>query len=224
MPGLICSDYVWSPQARDLESYGVTAVPGYGAAASIAAMARSVLDIMPERVALAGHSMGARVALEIFRMAPERVERIALLDTGVHPRQPGERDKRMRLLQTGKQHGMQALVDEWLPPMVHPQRRQDADFMAPLYQMAVDAGVDQFERQVEALLARPDAAPLLAKIRCPALVGVGRQDEWSPVAQHEAIAAAIPDADLVIFEDAAHMAPLEAPEQVSKALINWLEK
>ena len=224
LPGLICSDYVWSSQVRDLESYGVLVVPGYGPAASITAMAESVLDIMPERVALAGHSMGARVALEIFRMAPERIERIALLDTGVHPRQPGERAKRMRLLETGKRHGMQALVDEWLPPMVHPRRRQDDEFMAPLRQMAVDAGIEQFERQIRALLARPNATSLLSQINCPALVAVGRQDEWSPVEQHEAIAAAIPDADLVVFEDAGHMAPLETPDEVSKALINWLEK
>lgn len=223
LPGLLCSDFVWRAQLRALAQHGVVAVPGYGAADSLTAMARSVLDAAPARLALAGHSMGARVVLEMFRLAPERIERIALFDTGVHPAQPGEREKRMALLATGRRRGMEALVDAWLPPMVHPDRRRDEDFMGPLRRMAVSAGVEQFERQVRALLARPDAAVLLPHINVPALVGVGRQDEWSPVAQHEAIAAGIAGATLVVFENSGHMAPVEVPDQVSRALLDWLE-
>ena len=224
LPGLICSDYVWQAQVRDLEQLRAVAVPGYGAADSITAMAERVLDAAPTRIAVAGHSMGARVALEMFRLAPERIDRIALLDTGIHPAQPGEREKRMALLETGRQQGMEALVDAWLPPMVHPDRRRDPGLMAPLRSMAVSAGIEQYERQVRALLSRPDATALLSQIDVPALIGVGRQDEWSPVALHTDMARRIAGSTLVIFEDSGHMAPVEVPAQVSRALREWLEE
>jgi pimeloyl-ACP methyl ester carboxylesterase len=224
LPGLICSDYVWQTQVQALESFGAVAVRGYGMADSITAMAQRVLDEAPPRIAVAGHSMGGRVALEMFRLAPGRIERIALLDTGVHPAQPGERGKRMALLETARQRGMEALVNEWLPPMVHPDRRRDERLMAPLRSMAMSAGLEQYERQVRALLSRPDATPLLSEIDVPTLVGVGRHDQWSPVAQHQAMAARIAGATLVVFEDSGHMAPVEAPAQVSGALRKWLEE
>ncbi len=224
LPGLICSDYVWHSQVEAFAGHQVFAVPGYGDADSIPAMARQVLESAPPRLAVAGHSMGARVALEMWRLAPQRIERIALLDTGVHAVRPGEFEKRMALLDTGRRRGMAALVADWLPPMVHPRRRQDAHFMRPLFEMALSAGLDGFERQVLALLSRPDASLLLPDIDVPALVAVGREDEWSPVAQHETIARAIRGAELVVFDDAGHMSPLEVPAQVSQALFEWLNR
>lgn len=224
LPGLICSDYVWHAQVQGIDDREVVAVPGYGNASSLITMAEQVLDAAPPRFALAGHSMGGRVALEVLRIAPERVERLALLDTGVHPRQPGEREKRMALVELGRRDGMRALVDAWLPPMVHPDRRDDEALMAPLCEMCIAAGLETFEHQVEALLNRPDPRPLLPGIRCPTLVGVGRQDGWSPVEQHEEIAASIPGAALVVFEDAGHMAPVEAPDAVTRALRRWLRQ
>ncbi len=199
-------------------------MPGYGDARSLVTMAERVLASAPDRISVAGHSMGARVALEMFRMASGRIERLALLDTAVHGVAPGEKEKRMALLEVGRRRGMEALVDQWLPPMVHPDRRSDAAFMSPLRRMSVRAGLSQFENQVAALLGRVDQRPLLAEIRCPTLVGVGRQDEWSPVAQHRELAAGIRDAELVIFENAGHMAPVEAPGQVSAALRAWLAR
>jgi pimeloyl-ACP methyl ester carboxylesterase len=107
--------------------------------------------------------------------------------------------------------------------MVHADRRAEPAFMAPLRAMCIGCGIERFCNQVQALLDRPDARPLLAGIRCPTLVAVGRQDEWSPVPQHEDIASAIPGAKLVIFERSGHMAPVEAAAQVNEALRSWLE-
>lgn len=223
LPGLICNDLVWRAQAHALADFGAVAVAGYGDARSIAAMAERILVSAPERLALAGHSMGARVALEILRHAPERVERLALLDTGVHGPVPGERARRMALVEIGRTRGMEALVEAWLPPMVHPDRRTDAAFLDPLRRMAIGAGLAQFENQVGALLGRPEVRSLLPTIRCPVLVGVGRQDEWSPVGQHEEIVEAIDGASLVVFENSGHMAPYEAPDQVTEALVEWMK-
>lgn len=223
LPGLICNERIWDAQVAGLSEFSPFAFPGYDGAGTIEAMAERVLAAAPPVMSLAGHSMGARVALEVFRAAPERVERIALLDTGVHAAKPGEREKRYALVKLGREKGMEALVDAWLPPMVHPVRRDDPEFMTPLREMCMAADVDLFERQVKALLARPDATPLLASIVCPALAGVGRQDEWSPPSRHEPIAAAIPHATYAIFEDCGHMAPAEAPDQVNAALKDWLQ-
>jgi pimeloyl-ACP methyl ester carboxylesterase len=187
-------------------------------------MAETVLDAAPARISLAGHSMGARVALEMFRLAPQRIERLALLDTGVHPLAPGEKEKRLALLRLGKERGMEALVDAWLPPMVHPDRRSDRALMRALREMCIHAGINQFENQITALMERPDAKSLLQQIKCPTLIGVGSDDAWAPVQRHREIAAAIPDAVLVIFDRAGHMSPAEVPDQVIDALRLWLSR
>lgn len=224
LPGLMCDESVWEPQMRAFADLGAVAVPGYGDARSLADMAARALELAPPAFSLAGHSMGARVALEVFRAAPERVERLALLDTGIHPLQPGEPAKRQALLDIGRAHGIERLVDAWLPPMVHPDRRNEAELMAPMHKMSCAGGFERVEAQIEALLSRPDVIPLLSTIRCPTLVATGRQDEWSPVEQHERIAELIPGAELVIFEDSGHMAPLEVPDQVNAALRRWLDR
>lgn len=224
LPGLICDARIWRPQLDAFAGRAPVAVPGYGDADTLGAMAAHVLALAPPVFALVGHSMGARVALEVFRLAPERVERIALLDTGVHPPGPGEAEKRRALHDLGRREGMGALVDAWLPPMVHPDRRDEAVLIDPLRAMCVEAGLDAYSRQIEALIARPDQRPLLGLIRCPALVATGRQDDWSPPEQHRAIAAALPDADLVIFEDCGHMSPAERPDAVNAALGDWLAR
>ncbi|HSD70167.1 MAG TPA: alpha/beta hydrolase [Woeseiaceae bacterium] len=223
LPGLMCDERIWASQVVALAAYAPVAVSGYGDARSLEVMARRVLASAPERISVAGHSMGGRVALEICRLAPERVERIALLDTGVHPVGKGEREKRMALLDLGRRNGIEALVDAWLPPMLHPDRRQDVEFVAPLREMCVRGGLARYENQVTALLERQDASSLLAAIHCPALIGVGSDDLWASVGQHRAMAAAIAGAELVIFAHAGHMTPAEAPDEVTAALRDWLE-
>jgi len=222
LPGLMCDARVWAAQLAAFADHAPWSPGGYGQGETITAMAEAALGAAPPRMSLVGHSMGARVALEMVRLAPERIERLALLDTGIHPPGPGEREKRYALLQLGRDHGVEALVDQWLPPMVHPDRRADPEFLRPMRTMCVEAGIETYERQIKALLARPDAAAVLDRIKAPTLVGVGRQDEWSPVAQHEQIVARIVGARLTIFENSGHMSPVEAPDQVNHALRQWL--
>jgi pimeloyl-ACP methyl ester carboxylesterase len=224
LPGLLCDERIWAPQVAALAEHAPVAVPGYPGARTIRAMAERALERAPPAFSLAGHSMGARVALEIAAIAPERVERLALLDTGVHPPSETEAAKRRALLELGRRDGIDALVDAWLPPMVHPDRRGDAGFMAPLRAMAAAGGVDLYSDQIAALLARPDPRPLLPRLACPVLVGAGREDEWSPPEQNRAIAAAIPNAEFVLFDHCGHMAPVEAPDQVNAALRRWLQR
>lgn len=221
LPGLLCDRASWAHQVEGLSDVADIMVGDLYGFDSITAMAESVLAKAPARFALAGHSMGARVALEIMRQAPERVSHLALLDTGIHPRQPGEAEKRGALVDLARREGMAALAAQWLPPMVHPSG-VDPAIMQDMVAMVCRATPDIFAGQQQALLNRPDAAAGLDAIACPVLVGVGRQDVWSPLAQHEAIAARIAGSKLVVFEHSGHMAPMEQPAAVTAAMLTWL--
>ena len=219
LPGLLCDGRIFAGQRARFAD--LLAIDGFGARRSLAEMATHALAAAPRRMALLGHSMGARVALEMIRQAPDRIERLALVSTGTHLPRPGEGDKRFALRDLGWRDGAAALVDAWLPPMIAPANRRPA-IVDPLRQMCIEAGTDVFAAQIEALLARPNVDALLPAIACPTLVAVGSEDVWSPPAQHRAIAAAVPGAELTVIEGAGHMLPAEAPEHLNEAIAAWL--
>lgn len=222
LPGLLCDEDVWSGQIGPLSDEFDIFCPGFLDQPSIAAMAEAVLARTPQRFALAGHSMGGRVALEIVARAPDRVERLALLDTGFHPARPGEAEARSRLIRVAIEEGMGALAGHWLPPMLGPGRVRDNALLNRLSAMVERATPELFQRQIAALLGRPNAHKGLAAIPCLTAVIVGRQDAWSPLAQHQEMAARIPRAVLTVIEDSGHMSPAEQPEAVAEALAAWM--
>lgn len=222
LPGLICDARVFAPQLAAFAD--ARAVDGYGAADTLEAMARLALEQASESFDLLGHSMGARVALEVFRLAPNRVRRLALVSTGVHPLGADEPGKRRALQAIGHERGFEALVDNWLPPMVAMGSRVDAALYVPMRRMCLDQGQEVFDAQIEALLNRPEQESLLDRIACPTLVMTGELDAWSPPTQHEAIAARIADATLTIVPGAGHMLPLEAPDAMNEAIAAWLAR
>jgi pimeloyl-ACP methyl ester carboxylesterase len=222
LPGLLCDASVWSAQVAALKPHANVAVADFSQLDRLEDMARSALALRPGPLVVIGHSMGARVALEMMRAAPERIARLALLDTGIHPVREGEEANRQILVDLAFKDGMAALADRWLQPMVHEARVHDRSLMEPLKAMVMRATPEQHQRQIRALLNRPDPRALLPTIRCPVLVMVGRQDRWSPPAQHQEIAALIPNAELVVIEDSGHMSTVEQPDQVSRALLRWL--
>ena len=221
LPGLICDARIYAPQLAAFPES--RAVDGYGQVDTLEGMARVVLEQAPESFDLFGHSMGGRVALEVFRLAPNRVRRLALSSTGVHSLGEGEPAKRRALQAIGHDDGFAALVGTWLPPMVAAHNRSKPIYGA-MRQMCLDAGQGVFDAQINAQLTRPEQESLLAQIRCPALVMTGELDAWSPPAQHEAIAGRIADSTLVIVPGAGHMLPLEAPETVNRAIAAWLSR
>jgi pimeloyl-ACP methyl ester carboxylesterase len=221
--GLLCDAYTFDRQKAALSGrYDVRVVDFFGLE-SMDSMARKVLDDAPPRFSVCGFSMGGRVALKIMALAPERVDRLMLLDTGVGPVVPGEAGKRQVLIDLAFDKGVAALRDSWLPPMLHPDRQSDPAFTGPLGAMIERASPEIFRKQQQALLGRPDATPVLSTIRCPTYVVVGRQDLWSNVAQHEAFAKLIPGAKLVVIEDSGHFVPVEQPEALTKVLAEMME-
>jgi len=222
LPGLLCDEAVWRAQARRLSVTHQVRVPNFFGYSSLPDMARAVLAEAPDRFALAGHSMGGRVALEAMRLAPERVERLALLNTGIHDVREGEAARRQVLVDLAYREGMKALAAAWVPPMVAPERAGEAALLDDIATMVCRATPEIFHGQIRALLARPTVRELLPAIRCPVAVVGARQDGWSPLAQHEEMAALIAGAQLTCIEDCGHFSPLERPAAVTDALVRWL--
>jgi pimeloyl-ACP methyl ester carboxylesterase len=199
----------------------------YGSLDSLTAMADAVLRSAPERFSVAGHSMGGRVALEIYRLAPDRVAGIALLNTGYLPLAAGadgedEIRKRAELVALAQSQGMRAMLRQWLPPMIDSRRIDDKALVNAIVEMMSRKTPEIFAAQVRALLNRPDASAVLEQIRCPALLLTGREDGWSGPAQHAAMAAKIAGSQLVLVPDCGHRSMLERPPEVSAALRAWL--
>jgi len=226
LPGLACDADVWTGQVNALSEITTVSVADYGASDSIARMAETALVDMPERLAIAGHSMGGRVAFEILRTASDRVAAVALLDTAYRPfagGQAGEREmaKRNALLEVARTKGMCSMAEFWLPAIIHPERLTDEALTSAIVGMMGRKTYEVFAAQIHALVNRPDATSVLATIRCPTLVLVGREDTWSPLAGHQEIAAAIPNAQLGVIESCGHMASMERPAEVTAALTQW---
>ena len=221
----MCDATFWQPLADTLPCQ----VIDYGDADTITAMAEVVLAVAPQHFVMAGHSMGGRVALEVARMAPERVQKIILMDTGYLPRQPGaagdtEKAGRMALLDVARQQGVRAMGKEWVKGMVHPERLNDAPLIEAILGMMERKTAERFARQQNALLSRPDASPVLAALRVPTLLLCGRQDSWASVAQHTAMQVLVPHAQLSVIEDAGHMVLMERPEATVQVLHQFLEQ
>jgi pimeloyl-ACP methyl ester carboxylesterase/ketosteroid isomerase-like protein len=222
--GLLCDEDIWREviAARTAEvDVRVFSFPGFS---SIADMAEHVLASVQGRFAVAGHSMGGRVALEIVRRSAGRVTGIALLNTGVHPPAAHETASRGRLVSLARSAGMTALAAEWLPPMLSQTGPVRADVRARLVAMVERCSPDSFAAQIRALLTRPDAAPILAGLRIPALLLSATGDTWSPPAQHQAMRELCPRAELIILPEAGHMLPVEQPAAVAAALDSWLAR
>jgi pimeloyl-ACP methyl ester carboxylesterase len=229
LPGLLCDRDVWAGQIAALSGSVRCIVPQYHDLDSIAAMAHRVLDEAPPRFALAGHSMGGRVALEVVRTAPERVSRLALLDTGYEARKAGELGEqeargRRHLVELARDRGMRAMGAEWVRGMVHPSRVADGALIERILAMIERHTPEGHSAQIRALLERPDASDLLPQIRCPTLIACGREDAWSPPARHQAMAALIPNSQLVVIEHCGHMSTMEQPAAVTAAMRHWLKQ
>lgn len=222
LPGLVCDHRMWAPQIEDLGSIAQISVGDLTSGDTIAELAASVLDHAPAGpFALAGLSMGGYVALEIMRVAPERILGLALLDTNARADSPESTENRRKAMARAETdfHGV---LGDMLPKLVAPGQLDDMNITARLMTMGEDAGVAVFKRQQEAIIGRIDSRPSLAQIRCPTLVLCGREDVITPVPLHEEMAEAIPGAQLVVLEGCGHISTLARPDMVSDALRQWL--
>lgn len=224
LPGLLCDRELWRAQTAALGSVASCQVADLTRDDTIGAMAERVLAHAPARFALAALSMGGYVAFEILRRAPERVERLALLDTSARPDTPEASRDRERLIALAEAGRLDEIHSALWPRLVHPDHRNDRDLQDALVGMMRETGAEAYIRQQRAIMARADSRPSLPGIEIPTLVLVGEGDSITPPEIAREMAEMIEWASLVVVPDAGHMSTLEQPDRVIQAMQLWLSR
>lgn len=222
VPGLLCSARLFGPQIEALWRFGPLVVTDHRRDDEIGAVAARILAEAPPRFTLAGLSYGGYLAFELMRRAPERVERLALLDTSARPDTPEQTAARHAFIEMAEKGRFSEVVETLTPRFLQESRREQPAFKAILHAMAVDTGAAAFVRQEKAIISRPDSRPLLPQISCPTLVLTGENDDLTTPEMAREIAGGIPGARLVIVPDCGHLSTLEQPDAVNAALAEWL--
>ncbi|MEJ1969421.1 MAG: alpha/beta fold hydrolase [Rhizomicrobium sp.] len=227
LPGMLCDAASWAAQVAALADICEPRVAAFGDADSIAAMADAALADAPDSFALAGHSMGGRVAQAVYRRAPQRVTKLALLATDFR----GHADAAARAAEAARRDGMLARVAAvglaefarfWARQVVSPSRLDDAPLLAAVADMMARHTPAQLAAQTLAGLTRPDFADLLPRIACPTLLVAGDEDTLRPVSVHREMAELIPRNSLTVLPHCGHMVAMENPDAVSAAMRHWL--
>ena len=224
VPGLTCTARLYAAQVTALWPSAALMIADHRQDDYIDAVALRILDNAPPRFSLAGLSMGGYIAFAMMRLAPERIARLALLDTSARsdtPEQTAARQSQIAMTQAGR-YG--EIADLSMPRYVHPDRQNDAAITGAVRQMSAETGPEAFIRQLKAIMSRPDSRSMLGSIRCPTLVLVGDADLATPPDLSQEIAGGIAGAKLVVVSNCAHLSTLEQPEPVNAALIEWLSE
>lgn len=221
LPGLLCDAELWRDQIAALEGEARVWCADLTRGESLEALAHGVLERAGPRFALAAFSLGGYVAQVIARLAPERLDRLALLDTSAKSDTPARAAERAALSRAAAAPGaFRGITDRLLARFVHPARLADADLSERIGAMTRRLGREVFLRQNA--MERIDGTAALARLTCPLLLLCGADDAITPAADHRALAAELPRARLVIVPECGHMAPMEAPDAVTRALREWL--
>jgi pimeloyl-ACP methyl ester carboxylesterase len=222
IPGLLCSPRLYSEQLPKLWRFGALVIADHTRDDSVEGIARRILMAAPRRFALVGLSMGGYIAFEIMRSSPDRVARLALLDTSARADTPEQSDRRRAQIALARGGRFGEVLDQLFPLWVHPSRRQDEMLRRTVQRMAEETGPEAFVRQQTAIMTRRDSRPDLAAIRCPTLVLVGDGDNATPPDRAAEIADAVAAARLVTIPECGHLSTLERPLHVTRALTEWL--
>ncbi|MCO6055233.1 alpha/beta hydrolase [Pseudomonas sp. MOB-449] len=221
LPGLLNDHRLWEQQAEALSGQANVQIADLTRDNSIGDMARRVLDEAPPLFSLAALSMGGYVALEIMRLAPQRVQRLALFDTMASTDSEERAANRRGLLELAERGRFIGVSSQLMPRLIH-QRWLGTPVADLVQQMATAVGKDGFIRQQQAILNRSDAVPLLSQILVPTLIVVGAQDQLTPVAEAQLMHARIPGSRLVVLAECGHLPPLEEPDRSTALLREWL--
>jgi pimeloyl-ACP methyl ester carboxylesterase len=224
IPGLNCTPALFAPQAERFGHDRPIVFADNRQDATIAAMAGRLLGQAPPRFALAGLSMGGYVALEIMRLAPHRVSRLALLDTSARPDTEEATMRRRRLIALAEAGEFDKVHDALWAALVHPSRHDDAELEGVVRSMMLETGPEAFVRQERAIIGRADSRPYLKAIGVPTLILVGEEDAITPVDKAEEMQAGVQGAELVVVPECGHLSTLERPDAVNEALGAWLAR
>ncbi len=223
IPGLLSSPRLYAEQLPELWRYGPVVIADHTREDSVAAIAHRILTAAPPRFALVGLSMGGYIAFEIMRRSPDRVARLALLDTSARADTPEQSDRRRAQIALAQSGRFGEVLDQLFLSWVHRSRRNDEVLRRIVQRMGEETGPEAFTRQQTAIMTRPDSRPGLAAIRCPSLVLVGDGDEATPPDRAAEIANGIAAARLLTIPECGHLSTLEQPQHVVRALTEWLD-
>ena len=224
LPGMMCDAGLWASQVKALSPYCSVFHGDITGDTDIESIASRVLQSAPRHFALAGLSMGGIVAMEMWRQAPQRIERMALLDTNFHADTDEKRAMRNRQMHEVRQGALETILrDELKPNYLARCHRNNTALLDEVLSMGIGLGDDVFLRQSQALRDRPDSAGTLANIKCPTLVLCGNEDGLCPPALHREMASIIPSSGLSIIPECGHLSTMEQPNAVNTALLNWLK-
>jgi len=222
VPGLLCSARLYAPQIQALWPNGPVTVADHRRDETMAAIAERILADAPPRFALAGLSMGGYIAFAMLQRAPERVAKLALLDTSARPDLPEQKAGREKFIAMAEAGKLMEVVTQLTPKFLHPIHQSDEALKQVVRDMAAETGVEAFVRQQKAIMSRPDSRPMLARINCPTLVLVGEGDALTPPELSREMAAGIGGSRLVEVPDCGHLSTLERPDAVNAAMAAWL--
>jgi pimeloyl-ACP methyl ester carboxylesterase len=223
LPGLLEDADAFEHQLPILREVATCQVADLTRGDTIAALAQQALEEAPGGpLALVGHSMGGYVALEMVRRSPQRIDRIAFLNTHARPDSPESTENRRRLMALAEKD-FPAVIQALTPKLLAPAHQQEIGMTGRISEMALAVGKEAFARQQRAIIGRIDSRPHLASIRCPALVVAGREDQIMPVEWLQELAQGIPGARLEVIEACGHMSTIERPGTVARLLRSWLE-
>lgn len=224
LPGMMCDARLFAPQMADLSRDMVVSVAPITQGDRIEDIAAAILPVLPERFALAGLSMGGIVAMELLRKAPERITRIALMDTNALAETPASAAAYEPMIIGAKAGRIEDVLRDLMQPDYLAPGPQRMDVLNAFVGMGMDLGPEVFINQIRALQRRRDQQATLRKCKCPALVMCGRHDGLTPLKRHAFMAELIPYAQLEVIEGAGHLPTLENPKAVTQVLRDWLRQ
>ena len=221
IPGLGSDGAVWRRTIAALGSDAACTIGDTLSDPTLPKMAQRILAQAPPRFALAGVSMGGMVALEVLKLAPNRVTRLALVDTNARPDTLAQKAyRRAANLAVGALGDFRKLAERSLPSLLHPDALQDV--RDEMVEMSVRVGPEAYVRQNRAVAARKDLRPVLAGVAVPTTVIVGEEDRLTPLAMSQEIHALTPGSTLHVIPDCGHLPPIEAPDAMAALLAKWL--
>lgn len=223
VPGLSCNAELYAPQWPALADGRPILVADHARDDMLSAIVKRLLEVAPPRFALCGLSMGGYIAFEVLRQAPERVTRLALLDTSAKPATPETNVPREQMIALAEKGAFDNVTTLLWQRLVAPARLTDEPLRLLVRRMADEVGADGFVRQQKAIMKRPDSRPVLEGLSIPVLVLVGQEDEITPVAEAQEMAGLVgAGARLAIVPGCGHLSTLEVPEIVTAELLRWL--
>jgi len=172
---------------------------------------------------MAGLSMGGILAMEVLRQAPDRVDRIALIDTNPLAELPEVQARRAPQIEAAKNGELRRIMRDEMKPNYLADGPNMGAILDLCMAMATDLGADVFINQSIALRDRPDQCETLRRFERPTLVLCGREDKLCPIERHQMMHDLLPNSHLQVVDGAGHLPTLEQPEITTAALLRWLE-